>query len=128
MAVKFTTRTVFVAFMVVFGIVFCAMLLSGMPPSYEEPIQRQSLGNRGAQSTVKTTISSVQNSEDISEKESVLSSVAGDSSRVKVTAYIEMLCPDCARFVVHDLGDKHFPIDLWDIVSFEFVPWVRLPF
>jgi hypothetical protein len=126
MAVKFTTGTVFVAFMVAFGIVFCVMLLSGIPSSDEGPIQRHGLESitQRTQRTVETTVNSQQNSGEMLEKQALLASVARDSGRVKVTAYIEMLCPDCARFVVHDLGDEHFPVGLWDIVSFDFIPWV----
>lgn len=45
--------------------------------------------------------------------------------RVKVDVYMEMMCPDTARFFVHDLGPERFPDQLWDIVELHLVPWVR---
>lgn len=49
----------------------------------------------------------------------------GGGQRVEVRAYIEMMCPDCARFLVNDLSTDKFPSELWDFVSLELVPWVR---
>jgi Gamma interferon inducible lysosomal thiol reductase (GILT) len=51
--------------------------------------------------------------------------LAQGAARVKVDAYIEMMCPDCARFVLHDLAPERFPDQLWDIVHLRLVPWVR---
>jgi hypothetical protein len=127
MAVKFTTKSVFLAFMVAFGVVFCVMLLSGGPLVDGGPIRRQgqSLGNRRDQTSEQAITDSLKTLQMGHEEDDSTTIAALDRPRVKVTAYVEMMCPDCARFVVHDLGTKHFPFDLWDIVNFQFIPWVR---
>jgi hypothetical protein len=48
-----------------------------------------------------------------------------NADKVMVDAYIEMMCLDCARFVVHDLGPDRFANDLWAITSLRLIPWVR---
>lgn len=44
---------------------------------------------------------------------------------VEVSVFLETLCPDSARFIVHDLAPPLFPDDLWQVVDARFVLWVR---
>lgn len=52
-----------------------------------------------------------------------VSEARGRASRVKVEAYIESLCPDCANFVYHRLYKEVYKGGLWSIADVEFISW-----
>ena len=129
MAIKVTTSNVALTLIAAFAIVFFLVLLSGPTPVTDGQISRLERVPHDPVAQQLHTVSQQAGNQldDTSQGDARVQprvDTGDQPARVQVAAYIEMMCPDCARFVVHDLGAQRFPADVWSITDLRFVPWV----
>lgn len=129
MAIQVSTSNVALTFILAFAIVFFLALLSRPAPAADRLQRLEQVPQGPSAPHFQTLIRQQANRVDTTLVNDAQAQQRMDAEsqppRVKVAAYIEMMCPDCARFVVHDLGPQRFPDEVWRIVDLRFVPWVR---